>query len=537
MHKYILPDAEGNIVNMSTEKSSMIIIGANGAGKSRLGVWIEKNQSTSTHRIGAQRSLMFGEYIQQKSYEQSTNLLIYGTERRNANHDVRWKKRLDNKGSYISTVLEDYEYVLSALVAKKAMQQDEYLKECRKLEIQGREHNAVPEMVTDQLKRIWSSVFPHRNIEIIDGKIVVSFENEGAINTYMGKEMSDGERVALYLIAQVLVIPPDKTLIVDEPEIHLHRSIMNRLWESIEQERKDCFFIYITHDTQFAAKHKDAIKIWVKNYDGKNWSLEEVTEGELPEQLLLDILGNRKPVLFVEGTADSYDTKLYSELYKDYYVVACGSCSNVIAWTKAMNKTLQLHDLKCHGIIDRDYRSDYEIEKYRKDNIYVLGVAEVENLFIVPEILGCVNEIMGYQDGENVDRVINYVVEERFANEYDKQICEAVVADLKYRLSSGDISSKDDESAKDALDKLWTDISYDSIKEIYERKFVGVYEAKDYREILKVFNKKSLSTSTGQFFGLSNKGYCDFVIRQLFTDKREKIVKAVEVYLPEEIPR
>lgn len=537
MHNYILPDAEGNIVNMSTEKSSMIIIGANGAGKSRLGVWIEKNRSAVTHRIGAQRSLVFGEYIQQKSYEQSTNLMIYGSERKLHNHDVRWEVGRHEEGSYISTVLEDYEYVLSALIAKKAMQQDDYLKECREFDRQGRAHNNVPEMVTDQLKRIWSSVFPHRNIEIEDGKIVAGMEKEGVNITYKGKEMSDGERVALYLIAQVLVIPQNKTLIIDEPELHLHRSIMNRLWESIEQERKDCFFIYITHDTQFAAKHKDAIKIWVKNFDGMNWSLEEVTEGELPEQLLLDILGNRKPVLFVEGTADSYDTKLYSEVYTAYYVVGCGSCSNVIAWTKAMNKTSQLHEIECYGIIDRDYRSDYEIEKYSKDNIYVLSVAEVENLFIVPEILSCVNEIMGYQDGENVDRVINYVVEERFANEYDKQICEAVVADLKYRLSSVDISSKDDESAKDALDKLWTGISYDSIKEMYERKFVGAYEARDYKEILKVFNKKSLSTSTGQFFGLSNKGYCDFVIRQLFTDKREKIVEALKAYLPDEIPR
>ena len=103
--------------------------------------------------------------------------------------------------------------------------------------------------------------------------------------------------------------------------------------------------------------------------------------GYLPEQMLLDILGNRKPVIFVEGTVDSYDTKLYSEIFKDYYVIACGSYSSVITWTKAMRQTMQLHDLRCYGIIDRDYRTDYEIESYKADNIFTLKVAEVENLF------------------------------------------------------------------------------------------------------------------------------------------------------------
>lgn len=72
--------------------------------------------------------------------------------------------------------------------------------------------------------------------------------------------MSDGERVGLYLMAQSLCVPSDKTIIIDEPEIHLHRSIMNRLWEAIEAEREDCFFIYITHDTQFASNHKNSKK-------------------------------------------------------------------------------------------------------------------------------------------------------------------------------------------------------------------------------------------------------------------------------------
>lgn len=290
---------------------------------------------------------------------------------------------------------------------------------------------------------------------------------------------------------------------------------MNRLWTAIENEREDCLFIYITHDTQFAASHTQAKKIWLKNYDGTNWQWEEIQNSILPEQMLLDILGNRKDVLFVEGTIDSYDTKLYSEIFKKYYVVACGGCSTVIAWTKAMNKTAQLHDLKCYGIIDRDYRSDYEIEAYRADGIYTLKVAEVENLFLVPEVLQIVNGILGYQDESKVEAVKKYVIDERFRNEINRQVCESVVAELKYRLSIANISKKNEEEAK----------------------FTSIGISGEYKEILKFFNKKSLASSIGHFFGMDNKGYCEFVIRQLKTNRGNEIMDAIALYLPEEISR
>lgn len=38
--------------------------------------------------------------------------------------------------------------------------------------------------------------------------------------------MSDGERVCLYLISQCLITPENHIIVIDEPEIHLHTSIM-----------------------------------------------------------------------------------------------------------------------------------------------------------------------------------------------------------------------------------------------------------------------------------------------------------------------
>lgn len=536
MYKYFLPDAEGQPLEKEIDNNSLIIIGANGSGKSKLGAWMEKNNVQKVHRVAAQRALVFGEYIQQKSYEQATNLLLYGSEQIQSTTNNRWNWD-GEKYNYTSTMLNDYENVLSAVFALENNQNRKFVELCKEKEEQGQTYPKVPDTVIDTLQRIWVKVFPQRQISFDDAKVTAIFsKNETEKTKYKGGDMSDGERVALYLIAQCLSIPENKTIIIDEPEIHLHRSIMNRLWTEIENVHQDCLFIYITHDTQFASHHKQAKKIWVKSFDGNMWDYEEIERSILPEKLLLDIMGNRKHVLFVEGTEGSYDTKLYAEIYKDYYVIPCGGCSAVINQVKAMKANTQLHHLECYGIIDRDYRSNNEIESLKSNNIYTLGVAEVENLFLVEELLIVVNEIMAFNDKTRIDRIKEYIIEDRFQKEINRQICESVVSELKYQLSIVEISRKNEAEAKQALKDLYDSISYDSINTECENKYYAALESKDYKDILSLFNCKSLSTSTGRFFGLSNQSYCDFVIRQLHFDKASEIIDAITQYLPIEVP-
>lgn len=535
-YKYYLPNETNQPIEYTTQNNSVIIIGANGSGKSKLGEWMEKRDETTTHRVGAQRSLVFGHYIQQKSYEQATNLLLYGQEHEQPSHIHRWGHD-GEKYNYTAMLLNDYENVLSALIALKIKEQEEYLSECRIREAAGQIHNNVPPMVTDVLQHIWKSVFPQRGIKLDDAKVTAVYSKDDVTKEYKGHDMSDGERVALYLIAQALCVPKDKTIIIDEPEIHLHHSIMNRLWTAIEKERQDCIFIYITHDTQFAANHTQAKKIWVKSYDGEHWDFSEISNSNLPEDLLLNILGNRRPVLFVEGTADSYDTKLYSELYKEYYVVPCGSCSRVIAQTKAMKANPQLHHLNCYGLIDRDFRSDYEMDKLRECGIYTIKVAEVENLFLVEELLSIVNSIMGFTDTSRIDTVKSYIIRDRFAPQVNHQICDAVISELKYRLSTADIVGKTEEEVKQSLTDVYGGIVFEDVKESKDSIFNESLTSNDYSKVLAVFNYKSMSKSVGHFFDLKDSEYCDFIIRQLSGSRANELKTSIAVYLPPEIAR
>ena len=77
MFKYALPDENNNPVSQEIDSNSLIIIGANGSGKSKLGAWIEENDTENVHRIGAQRNLNFNEYIPLKSYEKAKNSVLF----------------------------------------------------------------------------------------------------------------------------------------------------------------------------------------------------------------------------------------------------------------------------------------------------------------------------------------------------------------------------------------------------------------------------------------------------------------------------
>ena len=534
-YTYWLPDATGAKKDYTTESNAVVIIGANGAGKSKLGAWIEQQDFEKVHRIGAQRDLNFNENIALKNYAQAEELVFYGGEIEGfkAQKGQRW-----NHGkSYTTQLLNDFEDVLAALISLKNNETDKFVADCKKAEKEERIKPTVPETSIDKLQKIWNEIFPQRSLLLEDSKFFATFEKDGKTEKYSANQMSDGERAVLYLASQVLCVPENKILIMDEPEIHLHRSIMNRLWIALEKAREDCLFIYITHDTQFAALHSHADKIWVQDFDGTNWNLQKLADSDLPEELLLDILGNRKNVLFVEGEKDSYDSKLYSVLYPNYYVVPCGSCTQVIARTKVFRSNPMLHHCSVYGIIDRDYRSDYEIGTYTEDNIYTIEVAEVENLFLVEELLNIVANHLTCDFEKTFADIKKYVIQQRFANQITGQICESVVAQIKYRLTCAEISLKNEDEAKATLESALSSIKFDDIKFQEETKFKAVLDSGDYKQVLRVFNKKKISETIGHYFGLKDNVYCQFVINLLKTEKKDAIIAALLPYLPTEVPR
>lgn len=380
-----LPDSDGSGKKVEIKHNgSVVIVGANGSGKSRLGAWIEKNTDPKVivHRISAQRALSLPDYVVVKSLEQSLNDLIWGNENSQyASANYKWGHRWGGRPETFEQ--NDYGKVLSMLFAKSVERDRNHTSETR-LKM---EYIPVPDAPIDTLIKLWDEILPQRVISLEDGKVTVKDPSSG--KEYHGKEMSDGERVALYLIGQCLCAPPASILVIDEPEIHLHKSIMQSLWDKLEESKKDCLFVYMTHDLNFASTRIGTTSIWVKDFNGDSkWTWEEVPDiNEFPESLLLELLGNRRTVLFVEGEKGGKDHSIYQSIFRSYYVVPRNGCKRVIESVKAFQQNSSFHHIKVMGLIDRDYRSDEEIKSLADSGVYCIDFAEIENILLNEDTL------------------------------------------------------------------------------------------------------------------------------------------------------
>ena len=122
----------------------------------------------------------------------------------------------------------------------------------------------TPTTKIDRVKELWETILPHR--ELIIGGLRIQTRIKGQEDKiYNSSEMSDGERVIFYLIGQCLAAPKDGIIVIDEPELHLHKSVQAPLWDAIEKLRQDCLCcVYLTHDVDFAAAKEAAKSIWPK---------------------------------------------------------------------------------------------------------------------------------------------------------------------------------------------------------------------------------------------------------------------------------
>ena len=521
-----IPNNSGNKDNITGK--IIIIIGSNGSGKSKLGYYFEEQNPKDVHRICAQRALDLDDNITPSSFNDANNLILYGEPFKFGIESYLGRYRQVNKEyKPCSTVIHDFDAVLSLLISIYNDEMSTFYNNCKGKISSNQPISSVPESILDKVKRIWHSVFSNCTIDIVKGKIIVTNNNDSECKTYGASDMSDGERVGLYLITQCLCI--DKPIfIIDEPEIHLHRSIIDKLWSEIESEKKETRFIYITHDMEFATRHQADHKIWIKSYDGINWAYEFLDNSNLPEEIYLRILGNRQDVLFIEGDNGSYDYQLYSLIYPNYYIVPCATCTEVVSRTKAMRKLSKFHHLNCYGLVDRDYRVDTEIENLRKEGVGVLKVAEIENMFLVEQILIYINTCLKFDDLSRVD-VSKQTIIQKFHSDINFQVRDALVSEIKYRLNSYDVKNRNTEGVIKKFEDILSVISVKSIKNDLLSKY---NKAKDYEYVLEFFNQKGLSNSIAQIFGLTNEAFKETILRHLKNEKHSIIMNIFSSYLP-----
>lgn len=512
--KVKMPDLEGE-QRYIENKTSIVFIGANGAGKTRMSVWIdENNPEINIHRISAQKSLNLPQMVSPTEIETAEEEFLYGTTHDDKNWLKKYGKKNNRWGNAPETyLLNDYQKLMQYLMTENYEKSIEYREK-------HKEGNATFDNITrlEKIKEIWEDVISHRILKVCAGKIETT--SCGEEKYYNGSEMSDGERAIFYFIGEVLCAKENSLIIVDEPENHLHKSILNRLWDAIEASRTDCVFLYITHNLDFASSRINSQIVWVKEFSGENnWKYDLVEDVNNSDSLKLEIMGNRQKVLLVEGTpSKSIDRKLYSKVYCEYNIISMESCNSVIQTTKAYNQTQNLHYVEVKGLVDRDRRSDAEIIQLREKNIFVPCVSEIENLFLLPDVIRIVAE---KQDKMDVEEIV-FDIQEKTFEFLQMRLDEQALLFTKQRNQNAIIQkiNKSVSSIEEYKNNLGELVSLESVQSIYEQELERlnkIVEDKDYMDALKVINNKGLLpyTQLPNKFGWKKDYYIDYVLKLL----------------------
>lgn len=351
----------------------------------------------------------------------------------------------------------------------------------------------VPATRLDSMIKFWQKMFPGNRVLVDSGNM--RFGHDGSSDLISATRLSDGERVVLYYGLALLYAPQNAVVAVESPELFLHPSTMQGVWNSLELLRPDCTLIFATHDLEFAASRRDAEFIWVRACDTarQEWDYEIIPDtSALTDQVGLAIMGARKPVLFIEGDNRSIDARLYPLIFSDYTVKSLGSCNKVIEATRTFNDLNAFHHLRARGIVDRDRRDEGEISYLRRKNVMVPDVAEIENMLLLPRVVAAVAESRG-RDGKRVVASVRKSVIAMFRNDLRAQALmhtrHKVKRTVEYRI---DGRFSDIDALEQHINGLVDEIQPRQLYEQFCRTFHRYVQDADYESVLRVYNQKSM---------------------------------------------
>ena len=463
--------------------STTVIIGANGAGKTSLINELRKNNSkinsNAMYVLPAQKLLCFATHIQDRNVVDEDS---YITEFNNIN------LKYETIDLYLNQIDANFSNTFTKLITLlvkdiMAVATDNF---------RGKNESSLS--LWQKLEKIWNKIKPEIKFDIDTKNTVVKVEKNGSKYSING--LSDGERCILFYIGNVLLAPENSYIIVDEPETFLNGAVYNELWDLLISERPDCQFIFASHNMDFVQSRTNATYIWCNKFEAPyNLDYQLLDDFQkLPLNLLTEVSGTKKPILFCEGTKTSIDYQIYSKLFSELcFVKPVQGHKQVIQHTKAYNNLQHLHGNTAYGIIDNDWMNESSIQAYKEQGIFVLPFNEVEMILVdeavVKSCLPFDDDKEKQQKFENLQQSIIESCKEK----KDKIISLALKKRLDEFMESHLIekSEPNEHDAHVFLDSLSSKFDVDSTFNKINSIVVESLASSDFSRILKICNLKN----------------------------------------------
>lgn len=468
---------------LSEEKKTVVFVGPNGCGKTTL----LRNliNATGEDQIGyypADRLLVIND-----SYNPERDFATFSKSYQNAD---KYASDIDNQ-SQAHYIVQQINQTITLFEKKRATEMDLYAKGKLRLE----------DSLTEKILGIWN--------ELIKDRILFS---EGALKVqtlggteYPIKYLSSGEKSIFYFLACIFLKEKKSYYFVDEPENNLNPSIVSKLWDIIEKHREGSIFVYLTHDSNFVASRINSKLFWIEKYDGTEWVYKPLPENDnLPQHLMVALVGNREPVLFCESQDEyKYDDIVFKMMFPEFKVIPAAGCDAVIAKVKAYS--IAGLPQKAFGIIDCDYKDQSYLEGQETDGIFHLPFFEIENFLFSEEIITGVIATFS-RDKENAFANLKSALKNDFISKKEQWIIRKIAFRLRETFFTGKIMRlKDFPELKVEYTSFSSSVDLDALHASYEAEIQQVIDADDYNTLLRYYDNKGIFTMFLPQLKLENK--------------------------------
>lgn len=456
--------------DFSEINTNVVIIGSNGSGKSTLSRRIKIDNINQSINIIPSHHILYltsDDFIIPRYSNEVVDINTY----QNETKLITEEDPFDNT-SFINSLHN----LLNYLINKHNLQKGDTFEDYKK------------ETILEKTVKICNEIL---NINMfIKNNIIACHDNND--NVYDFNQMSDGERQVFYFVASVLVNEKDGYIIVDEPENHLNSQVCQLLWDKLEMLKNESTFVYITHDPKFASSRTNSKIIWSKSFTYPNkWEYEVLENNNIPEELLIEVLGSKENIIFCEGTDTSIDKQIYDSMFLKEKIIPVEGHLNVISYTKAINN-IQGLNLNAKGIIDKDGKTKDEVEHYEKDNISVTPFNEVEMLLLCEDVLAETKK--EFEQFEEIIKIDEW--KEEIFNICNKNIEKLLTNIIKARIENKLLTQKIQtantvDKIKEELEDILNMIDVDDIYKEESEKLKDILDNKKYSELLEVCSLKA----------------------------------------------
>jgi energy-coupling factor transporter ATP-binding protein EcfA2 len=256
------------------------------------------------------------------------------------------------------------------------------------------------------------------------------------------KALSSGEREVLNIVFDfILRQPSDCVVFFDEPELHLHPELANKLIATLKTIGDGNQFIFCTHSAELLSGSLDNSVIFIQpqNEEGANQAVPVGLENGTFDALRaigqsIGVVSLGKRIVLIEGTKSSLDKKTYLQIIKGRFpnlvLVPCEGKHTIQSFGHVADSVLSktIWGVDFFLLADRDAFPDELAPKIEErglgEKVKCLGRYHLENYFLDEKILSKVFEEMEDDDSWLRDPV-----------KISKELCEIARSRIGYAVS------------------------------------------------------------------------------------------------------